>query len=385
VKVKLSRKGLDRWKAGHPWIYQSDVEAPAELKGGEIVEVVDYKGYLLGQAFYSRASKISVRWLSWDDTPIDEAFFKARLEAADGLRQRVMPEETAYRVVHAEADGLPGLVVDRFGDCLSVQFLAPGMEQRKELIADLLEAHFKPRAIVNRSDSTVRHLEGLEPFKGLMRGTLPEVTRYREGMVQLNVDLLQGQKTGAFLDQRDNHVAAGAYAKGEVLDCFSYVGGFALQLATRAKHVTAVEISESACKLIDQNAALNRFENITTVPANVFDYLRDALDEGKRFDTIVLDPPSFAKNKLAIEAAVRGYKEINLRAMQLLKPGGILISASCTHHVDEDAFEAMLDSAAADARRRVQIIEKRGAGKDHPVLLSLRETRYLKCFVMRVL
>jgi 23S rRNA (cytosine1962-C5)-methyltransferase len=180
-------------------------------------------------------------------------------------------------------------------------------------------------------------------------------------------------------------VAAGAYATGEVLDCFSYVGGFALQLASRAQHVTAVEISESACKLIEQNAALNRFENLTTVPANVFDYLRDALDEGKRFDTIVLDPPSFAKNKLAIDAAVRGYKEINLRAMQLLKPGGILISASCTHHVDEDAFEAMLDSAAADAKRRVQIIEKRGAGKDHPVLLSLRETRYLKCFVMRVL
>jgi len=219
----------------------------------------------------------------------------------------------------------------------------------------------------------------------MLRGEVPGPVTYREGHVTMDIDLLTGQKTGAFLDQRDNHVMSSDWAFGEALDCFSYVGGFALQLALKAKHVTAVEISEPACAQITANAKRNKLDNVTVVAANAFDFLRDTLDEGKKFDTIVLDPPSFAKNKGAIEAAVRGYKEINLRAMQLLNPGGILITASCTHHVDEERFEEMLDAAAADAKRRVQILEKRGAGKDHPVLLSLRETRYLKCFVLRVL
>jgi 23S rRNA (cytosine1962-C5)-methyltransferase len=276
-------------------------------------------------------------------------------------------------------------VVDRFGDCLSVQFLHAGTERRKQFFVDLLATHFKPKAIVNRSDSHVRTLEGLTPEKGVLFGELPPVMTYREGHVVIEVDLLHGQKTGAFLDQRDNHVRASDFGHGEALDCFSYAGGFALQLAVKAKRVTAVEISESACAQIRKNAERNAFTNVDTVCANAFDYLRDTLDEGKRFDTIVLDPPSFAKNKDAIAAATRGYKEINLRAMQLLNPGGTLITASCTHHVSEEAFEAMLDSAAADSKRRVQIIEKRGAGRDHPVLLGLRETRYLKCFVLRVL
>jgi 23S rRNA (cytosine1962-C5)-methyltransferase len=288
-------------------------------------------------------------------------------------------------VVHGEADLLPGLVVDRFGDFLSVQFLHKATEQRKDLIADLLTEQFGCKAIVNRSDANVRKLEGLEPEKGVLRGELPGLVTYREGHVTLEVDLLTGQKTGAFLDQRDNHVMASEWAFGEALDCFSYVGGFALQLALKAKTVTAVEISEAACGQITANAKRNQLTNVNVVAANAFDFLRDTLDEGKKFDTIVLDPPSFAKNKGALEAAIRGYKEINLRAMQLLNPGGILITASCTYHVSEERFEEMLDSAAADSKRRVQIVEKRGAGKDHPVLLGLRETRYLKCFVLRVL
>jgi 23S rRNA (cytosine1962-C5)-methyltransferase len=384
--VRISKKGVDRWKAGNPWIYQADCEVvPAELAGGEVVRVEDGRGWFLGQAFFSRESKITLRWLSWDDTPIDEAFWRARLEAADALRRRACPDVTAYRVVHGEADLLPGLVVDRFEDCLSVQFLVKGTEHRKDLLVSLLEQHFKPRAIVNRSDSAVRRFEGLEPEKGLLRGALEGPVTYREGHVALQADLLLGQKTGAFLDQRDNHIMASQWGTGEALDCFSYHGGFALQLALHAKRVTAIEISEPACTQLRANAERNQLTNVDVVAANAFDYLRDALDEGKRFDTIVLDPPSFAKNKGAIEAAVRGYKEINLRAMQLLNPGGTLITASCTYHVSEARFEDMLDAAAADAKRRVQIVEKRGAGLDHPVLLGLRETRYLKCFVLRVL
>lgn len=384
--VRISRKGVDRWKAGHPWIYEADVEKkPEGLSGGEVVRVEDGRGYFLGLAFYSRDSKITLRWLSWEDVAVDRDFFKARLQAADALRVRAAPDETSYRVVHGEADLLPGLVVDRFGDCLSVQFLHKATEQRKQLLVELLVEHFNPRAIVNRSDANVRRLEGLEPEKGVLHGELGGPVNYREGHVVLEVDLLTGQKTGAFLDQRDNHVMAAEWGQGESLDCFSYAGGFALQLALKAKKVTAVEISEPACEQIRANAKRNKLDNVEVVAANAFDFLRDAFDDGRRFDTIVLDPPSFAKNKGAIEAAVRGYKEINLRAMQLLRPGGILITASCTHHVDEARFEAMLDSASADAKRRVQIVEKRGAGKDHPVLLGLRETRYLKCFVLRVL
>ncbi len=384
--IRITKKGSDRWKAGHPWIYQADLEKkPESLEGGEVVRVEDARGYFLGQAFFSRDSLISLRWLSWSDEEISTDFFRARLAAADALRRRALPDETAYRVVHGEADLLPGLVVDRFGDCLSVQFLHKATEQRKTLFTELLLDLFKPRAIVNRSDANVRKLEGLQPEKGVLHGTLNGPVTYREGHVTLEADLLTGQKTGAFLDQRDNHVLASEWAHGEALDCFSYAGGFALQLALRAKQVTAVEISEAACAQIEANARRNQLSNLTVTCANAFDFLRDALDEGRRFDTIVLDPPSFAKSKGAVQAATRGYKEINLRAMQLLNPGGVLITASCTHHVDEARFEDMLDSAAADAKRRVQIVEKRGAGRDHPVLLSLRETRYLKCFVLRVL
>jgi 23S rRNA (cytosine1962-C5)-methyltransferase len=314
---------------------------------------------------------------------VDEAFFRTRIAQADALRRATLGGQTTYRAIHGEADLLPGLVVDRYGDYQCAQFLTPAMEQRRELIADLLMAHFGARGLMNRSDVSVRQLEGLTPEKGLLRGEVPAQVRYAEGLVQLEADLWNGQKTGAFLDQRDNHVLAGEYAHGEALDCFAYQGGFALQLAARAKQVTAVEISEDAAKRIEANVQANGFQNVAVTVANAFDFLRDAVDEGKRYDTIVLDPPSFAKSKANVEAATRGYKEINLRAMQLLAPGGHLITASCTYHIDEQAFEQILDSAAADAKRRFQIVEKRGAGKDHPVLLNLRETRYLKCFVLR--
>jgi 23S rRNA (cytosine1962-C5)-methyltransferase len=384
-QVALVRRGVERWQGGHPWIYRADLNGDPALAGGEVVRVVDSRGWFLGKAFYSKHSKIALRWLTFEDVAVDADFFRQRIAAADALRRRALPGENTYRVIHGEADQLPGLVVDRYGDYLSVQFLVGATEARKALLTDLLAEHFRPRGIVNRSDVNVRTLEGLTPEKGLLRGELPGPIAYDEGLVRVRADLLEGQKTGAFLDQRENHVMASQYASGEALDCFSYVGGFALQLATRAQRVTAVEISEAAAAQLRANAAANRLGNVEVVAANAFDFLRDAVDEGKHFDTIVLDPPSFAKNKDAVAAALRGYKELNLRAMQLRRPGGFLITASCTYHVDEQTFEDMLASAAADARRRVQIVERRGAGKDHPVLLSLRETRYLKCFVLRVL
>jgi 23S rRNA (cytosine1962-C5)-methyltransferase len=383
-EVALTRKGVDRWKGGHPWIYRADLDGEVELPNGEVVRVVDGRGWLLGQAFYSAHSKIALRWLAWDDVPVDADFFRERIRLADALRRGALPDESTYRVIHGEADLLPGLVVDRYGAYLSAQFLIGGTESRRELLADLLVEHFGARGLVNRSDVSVRSLEGLEPHKGLLRGELPGPVAYHEGLVRMTADLLSGQKTGAFLDQRENHVVASQYAKGEALDCFSYVGGFALQLATRAQKVTAVEISESAAEQITANAQANRLSNVEVVVANAFDFLRDAVDEGRRFDTVVLDPPSFAKNKASVDAALRGYKEVNLRALQLLRPGGILITASCTYHVDDAAFEAMLTSAAADARRRVQVIERRGAGRDHPVLLGFPESRYLKCLVLQV-
>lgn len=379
----VSGKAAKQLRRGYPWVYRQDVESGEGTPGG-VVDVVDGQKNPIGQALWASESPIALRLMGRAGVKIDDGLFERRL--GDALRRRAAyAGRDAFRMVHGEADGLPGLVVDRYGDALSAQFLTPATEQRKELIADLLQKQFSAKAIVNRSDVGVRKLEGLEPFKGVMRGELTGPKTYLEGHVRLQADLLNGQKTGTFLDQRENHVLASTYARGEALDCFAYVGGFALQLATRATKVTAVEISEAACGLITANAAANGLSNVEVVAANAFDYLRDAVDEGKKFDTIVLDPPSFAKNKGAIEAATRGYKEINLRALQLLKPGGHLITCSCTYHVDEEGFEAMLDAAAADARRKVQIIEKRGAARDHPVLLGLRETRYLKCFVLRAL
>jgi 23S rRNA (cytosine1962-C5)-methyltransferase len=385
MEVVLSPRGASRWMGGHPWIFQSDVSSPATLAGGEVVRVCDPRGRCLGQAFYSRVSKIALRRLSRDEQPVDEAFFRRRIQAAVQLRRAMLPGEHTWRAIHGDADELPGLVVDRYGDYLAVQFLIPAIEQRRELLTRLLVEEFACHGIVNRSDASVRGLEGLPTEKGVIHGSVPDTVVMREGQLELGVNLLEGQKTGAFLDQRENHIVAGRYARGRALDCFSYVGGFALQMARRATQVTAIDSSEPACAQIRANVARNKLANVDVLCANVFDFLRAEVDAGRQYDSIVLDPPAFAKNKAARDASLRGYKEINLRAMQLLTPGGYLISSSCSHHIDEEHFEAMLQSAAADARREVQIIERRGAGRDHPVLLALRETRYLKCYVLRVL
>jgi 23S rRNA (cytosine1962-C5)-methyltransferase len=383
--VTLQQRGARRWVAGHPWIYESDVQPAKGIANGDVVRVIDSRQRCLGQAYYSAVSRIRLRRVTLDERPIDAGFFRERIAAADRLRQTLLPGETAYRVVHGEADGLPGLVVDRYGDYLCAQFLVAATDRRRELIVDALVGHFRCTGLVNRSDLSVRQLEGLEQQKGVLHGEVPEEVLITEGGRAVAVDLLGGQKTGGFLDQRQTRIAAGRYAHGRALDCFSYTGGFALQLAARADSVTAVEISETACERIRANVARNRLANVTVTCANVFDYLRAQHDAGERYDTIVLDPPAFVKQKSALAAAVRGYKEINQRALRLLSPGGCLVTSSCSHHVDEDAFEALLQEAAADAHRDVQVLERRGPGPDHPVLLAMRETRYLKTSILRVL
>ncbi len=382
-QVILQRRGVERWLSGHPWIYQSDVQSAPRLEGGEVVKVLDQRKWFLGQAFYSKESKISLRWLTYDDVAVDADFFRARIGQARALREVIAAGDQTYRAIHSEADLLPGLIVDKYGDYLSAQFLVKGTELRKELLADLLIEIFRAKGLMNRSDVSVRALEGLPLVKEVMRGEIPPVVEYREGALRLQANLHSGQKTGTFLDQRENHLLSATYARGQALDCFAYVGGFALQLATRAEKVIAVETSETAVAELKANVELNQLRNVEVATANAFDFLRDAVDDGRQFDTVVLDPPSFARNKAAIPGAIRGYKEINLRAMRLLRPGGFLITNSCSHHVSEALFEEMLESAAADAKRRFQIIERRGASRDHPVLLHLPETRYLKCFILR--
>ena len=381
----VTARGQARIERGLPWIYKSDVaQLSPDLPKGAAVKVVDAKGWFLARALYSSASQITLRVVSRAERAIDRDFFLAQLEAALALRERMFPGLHTYRWIHGEADGIPGLVVDRYGDHVVVQLLTEAAEARRDLFTELIQSLISPACIVERSDVKVRAHEGLALRKGVLAGTPREGLCYREGEVELGLDLLEGQKTGTFLDQRENHLMAGPYARGKCLDCFSYLGGFALQMARAGGEVTAVEVSEAACAQLRANAARNGL-TVNVVAANAFDLLRDQLDAGCRYDTIVLDPPAFAKSKDAIAGALRGYKEINLRAMQLLEPGGVLITASCSYHVDEAAFEGLLADAAADAKKNVQILERRGAGRDHPVLLSLRETRYLKCHVLRVL
>jgi 23S rRNA (cytosine1962-C5)-methyltransferase len=384
-KVTISRRGAERLARGHLWIYRADVERPPAAEAGDVVALVDGRGRFLAKAFWSSRSKIALRVVTRDEEPVDESFFAARLASALELRERVFGEERFVRLVHGEADLLPGLVVDRYGDVAVMQTLVPATDRRKALLADLLANALSLSAVLERNDVRVRELEGLEQRKGVVRGADPGPIEYREGAVRMRVDLLSGQKTGAFLDQRENRLRAGEYARGRCLDCFSYAGGFALQLALRAEQVTAVEMQPGAAALLRENVALNRAERVEVVEANAFDYLRDRAEEEPAFDLVVLDPPAFAKSKDSLPAARRGYKEVNLRAIHVLRPGGVLVTSSCSHHMSEEMLEAIVLDAANDAGRRLQILERRGAGRDHPVLMGVPETRYLKCLFLRVL
>ncbi len=381
--VEITRRGAERLARGHLWIYRSDV-ARAPPPGSDVVAVVDGRRRFVGRAFWSDRSQISLRIVTREEEPIDEPFLAGRIASALALRAAAFPGETTWRLVHGEADLLPGVVVDRYGEVAVLQTLVPATDRRKALLAELVARATGASTVVERNDVRVRELEGLPQLKGVLRGPAPGVVEYREGEVRLRIDPLAGQKTGGFLDQRENHVLAGGYARGRCLDCFSYAGGFALQLARHAERVTAVEMQPTAAGLLRENAALNGAAHLELVEANAFDYLRDRSEEDAAFDLVVLDPPAFAKNRDALPAARRGYKEINLRAIQVLRPGGILITASCSYHLAEEALEELLLEAARDAGREVQLLERRGAGRDHPVLLGVPETRYLKLLVARL-
>ena len=377
----ISPKGAERWRTGHPWIYRSDVTS-ADAAAGDLVEVRTERGRPLGLALFSSTSQITLRMLG--EGPRDErALFGERLRAALAYRDALAPDGTAYRLVSAEGDGLPALIVDRYADWLVVQTLCQGVDRRLDLIVELLTESLHPAGILARNDAKIRRLEDLPEVVEVRAGHVPEIISVREGTIEHQVDVRRGQKTGLFLDQRENHLAAAQYARGRGLDAFSYNGGFALQMARRCESVLALDGSELAVAAIAENARRNGLTNVEARLANVFDELRELEIARQRFDTIVLDPPAFAKNKATLPKALGGYKEINLRALKLLNPGGILITCSCSYHVDEVLFQDMLHHAAVDARVPVAIVEKRLQARDHPVLLGVPETAYLKCFVLR--
>ncbi len=378
----ITRKGADRVRAGHPWIYRSDV-SELHADPGAVVEVRDGRGALLGRALCSTESQITLRMLTRDARVVDRDFWRARLTAALAVRDRLQFDATAMRLVHGEADLLPSLIVDRYADVLVVQTLSQGTDAHRDLIVEVLVELVRPRGVLLRNDPKVRTLEGLPQAVVLAYGEVPERVEVREGAVTYAVDPWRGQKTGLFLDQSENHAAAASYARGRALDAFSYQGGFALRMAPHVDHVIALDASADAVAAITANASRHGFTNVEARENNVFDALREFERADERFDTIVLDPPAFAKHKGAIPKAISGYKDINLRALRLLRPGGHLITCTCSAHVDEGTFGGIVLSAATDAQVPVVVVEKRMQARDHPVLLSVPETYYLKCFVLR--
>jgi 23S rRNA (cytosine1962-C5)-methyltransferase len=380
----ISPKAVDRLQAGHLWIYRSDVLA-CEADAGSIVSVKDRKGRVYGRAFYSSNSLITLRLITQEDRDINKDFWKQRLEQAWRLRQQVVQNSEVFRLVHGEGDWMPSIIVDRYGDVLSIQTLTQGSERVKPVLTELLLELFQPKVIVERNDSKVRALEGLSQTISILHGSDPGEIVCRENGIPFYYQLLSGQKTGAFLDQRENRLWAAALAHGSALDCFCYSGSFAVHLASVCDEVEAIDMSETAVALGRRNADLNRLSNVRFEAENAFDRLKLYDHLKKRFDTIVLDPPAFAKNRSHVEAALRGYREINLRALRLLNPGGMLVTASCSQLIDETLFLNLLTQAASDARRKVQVLQKRTQGQDHPFLLSMPETFYLKCLFLRVL
>ncbi len=380
--VVISARGEQRVRGGHPWIYRTDV-VDVDAEGGAIVQVLGPRQRTIGYALFSDRSQIAIRMLTRGEAEAGLPLLRTRLEAAIAVRAALDLDATAYRLVHAEADLLPSLVVDRYGDYLVVQSLSQGMDRLLPEITAMLVEIAAPAGILARNDPKVRVLEGLEQKVEVLHGSVPESVIAREGPVEYDVDLRKGQKTGLFLDQRENREAAARYAHGRLLDCFSYNGGFALRLARQCPEAEAIDISADAVSRIRANAARNGVAHLEAREANVFDELRRLERAGARYDTIVLDPPAFAKNKAAIANALAGYKEINLRAMRLLSPRGHLITCSCSYHVNEEMFAAMLHEASADSHTPAAIVEKRMQGRDHPVLVGVPETYYLKCFILR--
>jgi 23S rRNA (cytosine1962-C5)-methyltransferase len=381
ASVVISARGEERLRGGHPWIYCADV-AEARAAAGDIVQVRSPRGQMLGSALFSDRSQITLRMLTYGEAVADATLVRRRIEAAIAFRDSLAIDATAYRLVHGEADLLPSLIVDRYGDYLVVQALSQGMDRLLPDVVSMLTDLLHPRGILARNDPRARVLDGLEQRVDVLAGDVPDSVAVTETGIEYDVDLHHGQKTGLFLDQRENRAAAAAYARGRMLDCFSYNGGFALAMGRRCDETIAFDVSEEAIARVKQNAARNGIAVDARV-GNVFDELRGLERLGERFDTIVLDPPAFAKNKASVDRALAGYKEINLRAMKLLSPGGHLITCSCSYNVDEMTFLNVVTQAAVDARASMTLVEKRLQAADHPILLTVPETLYLKCFVLR--
>jgi 23S rRNA (cytosine1962-C5)-methyltransferase len=385
ASVRVNHKAAQRVARGHPWIFASDVVDRGEATPGDAVRVVDTSDRLLGTAHYSSTSEITLRMLDRRAVAVDAAFFRKRLEDAAAHRRRVVESADAYRLVHGEADFLPGLIVDRYADCLVMQALDQGMDRATETIAGSLEETFAPRAIVARNDAGVRRREGLPLEKRVLRGAPPETVVVNINGLLFHADLPGGQKTGLYLDQRENYAAVARYARGRALDCFTSGGGFALHMARCADRVEGVDSSEPALALARRNAEANGIANVEFRAGDVFDVLAAYAAGGRRFETIVVDPPAFAKSRVAVEGALRGYRNINARALRLLAPGGVLATCSCSHHVGEAMLIEAVAAAARDAGRLVRVLEKRTQARDHPVLLAVPETRYLKCLILEAI
>jgi 23S rRNA (cytosine1962-C5)-methyltransferase len=399
-KIKVSPRGATRLQAGHVWVYRSDIVSADGIPPGSVVLVSDHRGKPLGTALYSSSSQIAIRVLSHDPIADLSGLLRQRIAAAIAYRESIVRNTDAYRLVFSEADFLPGLIVDRYHDILSLQILTQAMDAdqvRQPILAELT-ARLHPASIIERVDPRVRELETLPPRpSGPLQGEKTSTTFAMNG-IQFHYDALEGQKTGAFLDQRENYAAAALYAHGEALDVFCYQGGFALHLAPHCSQVTGVDSSRPALEVADQNAALNQSllgsneigsNEIEWIEANAFDLLKDYSsptrpNEARRYDTIVLDPPAFARTKRDLDAALRGYKELNLRALKMLRPGGILVTCSCSYHISQSNFLEMLASAALDAHRTLRLLEVRTQSKDHPILLNIPETAYLKCVIASV-
>jgi 23S rRNA (cytosine1962-C5)-methyltransferase len=380
--VKVNRKAAGRVASGHPWIFSSDVVDAKSASAGEAVNVTDDRGKFLGVAHYSSTSQISLRLFTTRRETLDRDFYLRRLRQAVAHRDRVVEDSNACRMVFSEADLLPGLIVDRYGSQLVLQSLTQGMDRAQDEIVSCLTELLQPTGILARNEASVRKLEGLAQEVKVLSGDIPKKVTVEMNGLRLTADLLKGQKTGTYLDQRENYLAAARYARGRVLDCFTSTGGFALHTAKHADSVDAIDSSPLALEMAKSNAAANGISNIDFRQADVFDYLsgRDA-----RYSMIILDPPAFAKSRKQIDDAARGYKDINVRALRMLEPGGVLVTCSCSHHINEAALFEILAEAALDTGKTLRVLERRTQAADHPILLTVPETLYLKCLIFEVL
>lgn len=384
-RLVLSAKGFSWFRKGHPWIYRDDLEKIEDAAPGSLVDLEKKEGAFLARGFYSDRSKIAFRLVTRSRGKIDRLFWKERIENAVRFRERVVKATNAYRLIYGECDGIPSLVADRYAGHLVLQALSPGAEALIPEVAGIFLELLRPSSIVLRNDAAVRDLEGLPREKKVLEGELPEGIEVVEGSIRYFVDPWRGQKTGAYLDQRENRIHVSRWLRGKVLDGFCYEGGFALHAARLAARITGVDASQEAVERARENARLNGFANLEFRKGNVFDLLKAEAAAGVRYDGILLDPPAFAKSRENVSGAARGYKELNLRALRLLNPGGILVTSSCSYNLSEQKFLEILRDCAADAGSAVRLLERRGQSADHPVLLSFPESSYLKCLILEKL